>query len=112
MFKTYQDKRSTNRSKSRMVQGGVATVNDNKIGWFEFREMAPDSNERYFTMTVNDLGRFDKIAFMFYGSVELEWVILQYNNIVDIQDVVVGDRIKIPSKTYVQSMILTRVASL
>lgn len=114
MFKKYANKSSLNRKKSRIVQGGSATFDGSKIGWIERRSInsSNDPNETNYIITVENVNRIDKLAQFYYGSVELEWVILQYNDIVDISDLMIGDVIKIPSNGFVQSMILNKAAVL
>ena len=114
MFKKYEYKSSTNRKKSRLVQGGTPTTTDNKISWVERRNINQhaDQLEHKYKLTVVTVNRPDILANMFYGNTELEWVILQYNNIVDISDLNVGDEIAIPSVSYVNRMILNKTAML
>lgn len=114
MFKKYEFKSSINRKKSRIVQGGTATTTNDKISWVERRNInqQTDPLERKYKLTVVTVNRIDMLANMFYGNTELEWIILQYNNIVDISDLSVGDEIAIPSVTYVNRMILNKTAML
>lgn len=114
MFKEYQNKSSLNRGKSRIVQGGTAIPNGIGIGWIERRNInnLDDEDETNFTIRDVHLNRFDLLAHMFYGSAEFEWVILQYNNIVDYADVSIGDVIKIPSSAYVRTMIANKASVL
>lgn len=114
MYKLYQNKSSLNRRTSRILQGGKAQLSGEKIGWWERRSLAGDDiNEITITLDITNAKRPDTVAYTYYGSTDLEWVILQYNNIVDInEEFIIGTKIKIPSKLYVQTKILSKPAAM
>jgi len=114
MYKQYQFKTSLSRSKSRMVQGGTSTVIGDKISWIERRDISAigDSNDISVVLDITTVYRLDRLAFKYYRNSELEWVILQYNDIVDVSDLSIGDVIRIPSNAYVNTMILNKSAML
>ncbi len=103
---------SVQRKDTRYVQGGTTTVNKKSVGWWErsatLIEQASDD------ITIQSLpafygGRPDLLSFDIYGNNNLEWIILQFNSIVDInEEFVTGATIKLPSKARVFSSILTK----
>lgn len=110
MYKQYAHKSTLRRKYSRYVQGGTSTLSGNKVAWWERREMvAGDINEERYTITSTTAGRPDLVANLFYGSTELEWVVLQYNNIVDIlEEFVAGKSIRLPSRNFVHTNLITK----
>lgn len=113
MFKEYKNKKSTNRRNSRYVQGGTIEESSNRIGWWERRTLLPSPKERTVTITPETQNRPDIIANKYLGNSEYEWIILQYNNIIDInEEFDIGAVIKIPDSLYVQTMVLNKAALL
>lgn len=108
-FKPYTQKSSLLKYNSRYLQGGKAYQVGSKIGWWERYPLAVDPDAADITIDSVLAGRPDILAYQLYGTSKLEWVILQYNNIVDIQESFsVGSIIKAPSSAYVFATILTR----
>ena len=115
MFKVYNKKTSMNRSQSRYVQGGDSDVTEsgNKIAWWERRKLSDDGNDFTIKIDNNTQYRPDMIASLYLGDVELEWIILQYNNIVDVnEEFGAGAHIRIPSMSYVYTALLNKVSLL
>lgn len=100
-FKLYTDKSSLNRQYSRMVLGGTTDVlQDGKVlGWWEMKEFPKDHNDDVnFIITSEYAGRPDKISYYMYGREDFMWLVLQYNNIVDInEELVAGVTLTLPS---------------
>jgi hypothetical protein len=98
-FKLYQEKSSLLKPNSRMVRGGTATQIGNFIGPWEKREIPKDSvTDTKFTITLDYAYRPDKISAKLYGRDDFAWIILQYNNIVDInEEMGVGMVLIVPS---------------
>ena len=89
---------STNKRNSRHVQGGTTTVHQNRIGWWERLVMKSDDDDLYLTISNRQDRRPDVIAFDVYGKVELGWLVLQFNNIVDINlELQAGKEIRLPT---------------
>lgn len=106
---TYQNKSSVLKRRSRYVQGGDTIVRKKRLGWWErYPNIEPD----YITdvpvyLDPSLAGRADLIAEKIYGDSSLEWIVLQFNNIVDtIEELAVGKTITIPSKDRVFFSIL------
>lgn len=100
-FKLYTDKTSLDRKYSRIVLGGTTDVlNDGKeLGWWEKKEFPRNQNDDViFNITTEYEGRPDKISYFMYGREDLMWLVLQYNNIIDInEELVAGKYIILPS---------------
>jgi hypothetical protein len=55
-----------------------------------------NAGERLYIVKQSDLDRPDLIAYDMYGNVELWWLIMWYNNILDPFSLEVGDRLRVP----------------
>lgn len=110
MYKLYENENSLRRANSRVLQGGDSEVRGNKVGWWDKKDISgSDINETVYEITNVTAGRPDLVAYEYYSTTELEWVILQYNNIVDIkEEFVLGRKILIPSKSYVNISVITK----
>lgn len=98
MYKPYQNKSSLRKSKSRYIYGGVSENVGDKIGWWE-RAILPKSSIDDITIKIDNVynKRPDLISYDYYGTTEYEWLVLQYNNIVDInEELVYGKSILLP----------------
>ena len=99
-FKLYTDKSSLDQPYSRLVLGGTVDVLDNGqfLGWWEKDEFPTATDDIKFTVTLQYQGRPDKISYFMYGREDLQWLVLQYNNIVDInEELVTGAVLTLPS---------------
>jgi hypothetical protein len=109
-FKLYTDKSSVLKKNSRYVQGGDSDVFPNSIGWWEKRSdiLTDQADDIQMTLTMLYQGRPDLVSYQVYGRPDLAWLVLQYNNIVDInEEFVAGVVIQLPSKTRVLTDICT-----
>jgi hypothetical protein len=100
-FKEYQNKTSIRKKYSRYLQGGDTEVFSQRLGWWEKRTDIPvdQIDDSTFIITKKFEYKPGLVAKIFLGREDLEWLILQYNNIVDImEEFVIGREIKIPSK--------------
>lgn len=99
-FELYSNKNSLAKSKSRMLNGGHTEIKGNKLGWWERRGLPKDpSSDIRLGITNTYHKRPDLVSFDFYGTTTLTWLVLQYNNIVDInEEFILGKEISIPSK--------------
>jgi len=110
LFKLYTDKSSLLKKNSRYVQGGTTEILASGLGWWEKREDIPvdQLDDIPFSITSNYARRPDKIAFDIYGRSDLTWLVLEYNNIVDLNtELVAGVIIKLPSVLRTFSDIVT-----
>ncbi len=89
---------STSRTKSRYSVGGVPEIFNNRLGWWERTIYTKSDDDIKFTITPRFSQRPDLIAYNVYQDTELEWLVLQYNNIVDVQEELsIGKVISLPS---------------
>lgn len=102
-------KSSIQEKYSRYSQGGSTDVHPNRLGWWE-REVIPTADDDIeVKITSRYEGRPDLIAFDLYGKASLTWVILQFNNILDINtEFVKGKVIKAPTYQRVFFDIVTK----
>ena len=88
---------STSKRNSRYVQGGRTTVHPTRLGFWERNVVLQRDDDIFTTVTKRQDRRPDLIAFDFYGKQELGWLVLQYNNIVDLNlQLLEGTEIRLP----------------
>lgn len=86
-FELYTDKSSLDVKDSRLVMGGTTTKTGIFLGYWEKKEIPREPDTDITFSVTNDYAyRADKIAYKLYGRSDLEWIILQYNNIIDIME--------------------------
>lgn len=110
-FKLYENKSSMKKKNSRYLQGGETEVFKERLGWWEKRTDIPNEqfDDTVFVITKKYEYRPYIVAKIFLGREDLEWLILQYNEIVDImEEFVVGRQIRIPAKSRVNFSITTK----
>lgn len=109
-FKLFKDKTSLAKRYSRMLNGGTTEIKGDKLGWWERRDLQKNTNTdiRIRIPEVFD-GRPDLLAFRIYRNSSLFWLILQYNNIVDIEEeFTTGKEIIVPARDRTVSSIVNR----
>lgn len=91
--------KSTDARNSRYVQGGDTVVYPNRLGWWERRIFDQESDDIQITdLAMQYHKRPDLLAYDIYGNALLAWLVLQYNNIVDInEEFVAGASLRLPS---------------
>ena len=107
---TSRTNNATENSKSRYVQGGTTDRYPNRLGWWERKALPFDDTDVMVTVLPNEDRRPDLLAFRMYGSdSSLEWLVLQYNSIVDIQtEFTTGTELRLPSQRRVMLGIMTK----
>lgn len=101
--------RSDRQNSGRYIQGGSVEQYPNRIGWWERKIMTPDSSDIDFQITIKYDKRPELLAYDLYGSARLMWLLLQFNNIVDINtEFITGKTIRVPTRARVYSELLTR----
>ena len=101
--------RSDSGVNNRYVQGGTSESLPARIGWWE--RIVYERSDTDVTITLQNMHhkRPDIVSTLMYGRPAYAWFILQYNNIVDInEEFVVGKTIILPSKERLMTEILTR----
>jgi hypothetical protein len=110
-FKEYTNKTSMRKKNSRMLQGGTTEVYKDRLGWYEKRTDVPKDqyDDIVFTITKKYEYKPWLVAQIFLDRADLEWLVLEYNDIVDImQEFVVGRVINIPSRSRTNFSIITK----
>lgn len=104
-FKLFQNKSSLAKRYSRMLNGGTTELKGNKLGWWERGDFEKNiSTDRLVVIPDVYDNRPDLLAYAVYGNPALFWLILQYNNIIDLEEeFVTGAEILLPSRTRVLS---------
>jgi hypothetical protein len=99
-FKTYENKTSIKKRYSRLLKGGTVDVFEKKLGWWE-RKSDIEKNQVddiVFKITPKYENRPDLVAYDIYNRPDLEWIVLMYNNIIDInEEFITGKTIFLPS---------------
>ena len=105
--------RSDRVTNGRYLQGGVTTVNGNRLGWWERKIFAKSLMDIPFTLIRKYDRRPDILALDMYGKSNLMWFILQYNNISDVNvEFVAGAVIMLPTKGRLTTELLTKTQPL
>lgn len=98
-FKLYQDKTSLKSKYSRFVTTGTAVMDGIFLGWWEKKHIPSDPNDDIEVLITTDVAyRPDKISKLMYDRDDLGPIVLQYNNIIDInEELAPGKVIVLPS---------------
>ena len=89
---------SVNKRNTRYVQGGTTTTYPQRLGWWNRLVMEEGDDDIVYTITSRQDRRPDLIAYDVYGKQELGWLVLQFNNIVDLNlELRAGTDIRLPS---------------
>lgn len=91
-------KSSTNNPGSRFVKGGSTDVFNNRLGWWERKIYTASSDDIVFVLTPRYHHRPDLLAYDTYGKATYMWLVLQFNNILDVTtEFVIGKEIHLPT---------------
>ena len=94
---------------SRYVQGGTADKYSNRVGWWERVTFTKQDDDILYQIKDYQSKRPDLVAKEVYGQVKLTWLVLQYNNIVDIEtEFLAGKELRLPTQRRVITEITTR----
>lgn len=94
---------------SRYVQGGTTDRFPNRLGWWERRELPLDDNDLSIVVRPSEDRRPDLVANRVYGKSTLQWLVLQYNTVVDIEtEFRTGITLRLPDPRRVTLDIITR----
>ncbi len=92
-----QETNSVEQQYSRYVQGGLTDRYNNRLGWWERRIMKRRDDDYNIIVAVEEAGRPDIISNQVYGQDKYAWLVLQYNNIVDIAtELIPGKKLVLP----------------
>lgn len=94
-----------NKKNGRYVLGGQTEVSAGFVEWWEPVDMPKDPSDIGYYLEAKYVGRPDLLAFAWFGDVGLEWVIPQFNNILDpAEELVEGKFLLIPSREKLNSI--------
>ena len=91
---------SLDNAKGRYTQGGETEAFDQRLGWWErdLETLRQADDDLFIVIQPQYNKRPDLLAADFYGSTLLMWMVLQFNNIVDInEEFITGKEIRMPS---------------
>lgn len=104
--------RSDKMPKSRYVLGGKTESIPTRVGWWERKPIPTSDSDVEIVIGKKYARRPDLIAYDFYGSASLMWVVLQFNNIIDINtELVEGSTISLPTKVRLYTQILSSTSN-
>ena len=106
--------RSNNRSfnvtktNSRYTRGGTSDVYNTRVGWWERAILPHDPSDVFFDVDNKTQHRPDLISYQMYGTSSYAWMVLQFNNIVDInEELVQGTVLKLPTPSRLNTILLS-----
>lgn len=93
---------------SRYTHGGSTELDGKFLQWWDRKKFPYDSSDVFYVLDRTYEGRPDKLASVFYNDSSVWWLILQYNNILDInEEFVAGVELRMPTKDRLQRDLLT-----
>lgn len=91
--------KSTQNRLGRYTQGGKTTDLKTRLGWWERKPLERSASDISLTITPKYAFRPDRLAYDMYGRADLQWLILQFNNVNDVHiDFATGKTITVPTK--------------
>lgn len=103
------NKNSVLNKDSRYVNGGDTIVYPNRLGFWDRTVLPLSDDDIIFTITSEYNLRPDRLAKAIYGKATYMWVILQYNNIVDInEEFISGAQLRLPTFQRLSLAVLTK----
>lgn len=99
---------STYTKNSRYIHGGSTEVDGKFLEWWDRKTFPKDDSDLYLTLKKTFEGRPDKLASVMYNDSSVWWLILQYNNILDInEEFVEGVELRLPTRERLEKDLLT-----
>lgn len=99
----------TELASSRYTQGGTTDRYQSRIGWWEKRRLTRNDNDWTVTILSHENKRPDLVAYRKYRRADLDWLVLQYNNIVDVEtEFLTGVELRLPTERRVYLDLLTQ----
>lgn len=100
----YTIKDSTyNQKNGRYVRGGTTEVSSRFVEWWERYEIQHDTSDLVYVLEAKYVGRPDLLSYAFYGTTSYKWIIMQYNDILDPQELVAGLMLLMPTVDKISS---------
>jgi len=101
-----KNKNSTENRYSRYTQGGTTDRYPTRLGWWDRTQFSISDTDVTFIITAKHQFRPDLVAYEVYQNRELMWLVLQYNNILDVMtEFVEGKELRLP----ILSRVLTEI---
>lgn len=75
--------KSMNSRLSRYRQGGKSTEHVDRLGWWERKLFPKHTSDVSFVLPAKYAANPGMLAYDVYGNANLEWLVLQYNNIIN-----------------------------
>jgi hypothetical protein len=98
---------STYTKNSRYTHGGTTEVDGKFLQWWDRKKFRHDPSDLFITLKKTFEGRPDKLASVMYNDSSVWWLILQYNNILDINDeFIAGVELRLPTKERLEKDLL------
>ena len=95
------------KGNTRYTRGGLSDVYNTRTGWWERNILAHDPSDIFFDVNSDTAFRPDLIAHRVYGSSTYMWVVLQFNNIIDInEELTIGTVLKLPAPSRLNTVLL------
>ena len=92
---------------TRYTRGGISDIFDNRVGWWERTTFNEHPTDLFFRIDTKTAMRPDLISNMMYDTPTYAWLVLQFNNIVDINlELVEGVIIKLPTPSRLNTVLL------
>lgn len=90
--------KSTEYNRSRYVHGGETTVYPTRLGWWSRKKLPKSDDDIFITINARYNKRAWMVAYDYYGEHNFEWLILQYNSILDPnEEFITGREIRLPT---------------
>jgi hypothetical protein len=91
--------------------GGYTDVKGNRLGWWERTVFATDPSDITFELIQKYNRRPDLVSYDVYGRSDLQWLVMQYNNISDVTvEFVTGTTIILPTRSRLLGGMLVKSA--
>lgn len=101
--------KSNKARKGRYVYGGTVQDFGTRLGWWERAEFPASPSDVPLVLDVVYHKRPDLLADELYGDASLNWFIMQYNSISDVNEFVTGITITLPTKNRLFRELLTKL---
>lgn len=86
-----------NVKNGRYARGGKTEVSSKFAEWWERAAVEHDISDTLYALEQKYVGRPDLLAYTFYGDSRLKWVIMQYNDVLDPDELIAGKLLLMPS---------------
>ncbi len=93
----------------RYNKGGTTAANGSNIGWWQRTVFPTSADDMVFNLPQKYEGAPDLLSYDVYGTDLLGWFVMQYNNLIDVENEFVTDvTIRLPTKSRLMSQLLSK----